>query len=134
MAPGLVEPASDSGSNLPVNKQLFPDGFKTSGQHEPIYSKIQPYEVFPKEIVGPTVWKKDDYQNKPEKWQHSFTESEISELGAAADAFLESQKPLTAITKVSCPNHAIDSYTLLTFLDQGLVPTSHCWTFTSKAP
>ena len=100
MAPGLVDPSPDGAANLPVNKQLFPDGYKTSGQHEPVYSKIQPYEAFPKEIVGPTVWKKADFQNNPEKWQHAFTDSEIAELGATADAYMASGKLLTAITKV----------------------------------
>lgn len=99
MAPGLVDP-SPAGTDSPVNKQLFPDGFKTSGQHEPIYSKIQPHESFPNEITGPTVWKREDYQHNPEKWQYSFTPSDIAELGATADAFMGSGKPLTAITKV----------------------------------
>lgn len=100
MALGLVDPSPAGTADSPVNKHLFPDGFKTSGQHDPIGSKIQPYEAFPKEITGPTVWKKQDYQHNPEKWQYAFSESEIAELGATADAFMESGKPLTAITKV----------------------------------
>ena len=104
MSPGLVD---DSAAWLEpqVNKDIFPDGYKTTGQLDPIYSLIQPYEKFPKEITGPTVWKAEDYKNSPEKWTHVFTADEIAELGAAADAFIQTGHPLTGMTKVrkACP-------------------------------
>lgn len=78
----------------------LPDGFKTSGQHEPIYSLIQPYENYPKEITGKTVWKAEDYKNNPERWTHAFSPEEIDEIGAAADKYIDSGLPLTAISKV----------------------------------
>ncbi|KAF4980919.1 hypothetical protein FZEAL_3176 [Fusarium zealandicum] len=82
-----------------VDRHVFPDGFKTSGQHEPIYSCIQPYEKFPKEISGQTAWKPEDYSESSSRWIHAFNEEEISEIGAAADKFIEFGLPLTAITK-----------------------------------
>lgn len=95
---------------LPKNEQaprsIFPDGIRTSGQHPPLYAALQPYQDFPKEITGPTVWKREDYINKPEAWVHIFTNEEIQELGEAADQFIERGAPLTAISKVHSSLHA----------------------------
>jgi Taurine catabolism dioxygenase TauD, TfdA family len=79
----------------------FPDGIKTSGQHPPLYEKIVPFSSFPKEITGPTVWNRDDYQTDPSKWVHRFTPSEIAELSAASDSFLANKTPLTGISKTT---------------------------------
>lgn len=100
MAPGLVESTAEFFEPAPANKTVFPDGFKTSGQQEPVYSVLQPYEKFPKEITGPTVWKAEEYKNDKEKWTHAFTEDEIAEISAAADNFIKQDFPLTGITKV----------------------------------
>lgn len=86
-------------ANIPLD--VFPDGLKTTGQHPPLYEHIHPFDKFPKEITGPTVWKPEDYSNSPEKWTHRFTEEEIEELSAAADGFLEAKIPMTGISKVS---------------------------------
>ena len=79
----------------------FPDGIKTSGQHPPLYEKIIPFSSFPKEITGPTVWNRDDFQNSPDKWVHRFTPAEIEELSTASDAFLANKTPLTGISKTT---------------------------------
>lgn len=100
MAPGLVENNAAWIKPPTVNKNIFPDGYKTSGQQEPIYSCIQPYESFPKEITGPTVWKAEDYKNNPEKWTYAFTNEDIAEIEEATDKFIDSGIPLTGITKV----------------------------------
>jgi hypothetical protein len=92
-------------STLPQNtapKSLFPDGLKTSGQHNPNYSQLTPPSHFPKEISGPTVWKAEDYRDHPERWTHVFSKEEIEELGSAADEFMRGGKPLTGMTKVGC--------------------------------
>lgn len=83
-----------------ASKAIFPDGIKTSGQCPPTYEQLVPYEEFPKEITGPTVWKKEDYENNPERWVHRFSEEEVTELSKAADDFLASGTPMTGITKV----------------------------------
>lgn len=101
MAPGLVENNASWLEPGSVNKNLFPDGYKTSGQQEPVYSCIQPYERFPNEIMGQTVWKPQDYKNNPEKWTYSFTDEDVAEISAAADKFMAAGLPLTGITKVS---------------------------------
>lgn len=102
MAPGLVETAP---SHLPASQEAklssFPDGLKTSGQHPPVYSQVQPYLEFPKVHAGPTVWTADDYRENPELWTHQFSLDEIFEISAAADNFIERGTPLTGISKVS---------------------------------
>ncbi|CAK7221288.1 hypothetical protein SCUCBS95973_004443 [Sporothrix curviconia] len=84
-------------------RSIFPDGIRTSGQHNPIYDQLQPYSAFPKEITGPTVWHKEDYEGKPERWVHRFSSDEIDELSATADAFIASGTPLTGIAKDNFP-------------------------------
>lgn len=108
MAPGALIPESTSASaaaelrikNHNAPKDIFPDGIRTSGQHPPVYDELKPYSAFPKEISGQTVWKKEDYENNPEKWVHPFTDEEVQELSDTADQFIESGTPLTGISKV----------------------------------
>lgn len=102
MATGTVESQAAFLEPAPVDTSIFHDGFRTSGQMDPIYSLIRPYEDFPQEITGPTVWRADDFRQSREKWTYSFTESEIAEIGAAADRFIAAGTPLTGITKVCC--------------------------------
>ncbi|KAL7275942.1 hypothetical protein RUND412_001099 [Rhizina undulata] len=84
---------------LPPSKQLL----KTSGQIEPIYSLLQQYSNFPKEITGPTVWKAGDYKDHPDRWTRAFSAEEIQEINAAADAFLDAGYELTDINKELFP-------------------------------
>ena len=109
MAPSLLESQPTAPHQLsnpsqkPVDRKIFPDGIKTSGQHPPLYDQIKPYSSFPKEISGETVWKAEDYKDNPERWVHVFNDDEIDELCAAADKFLADKTPLTGISKVSIP-------------------------------
>jgi hypothetical protein len=110
MAPGILAteaPSSNDGiarwkkaPNDQAPRSVFPDGIRTSGQHEPLSDLLRPYSDFPREITGPTLWNRDDYVNSPEKWTHAFTEEEIQELGEASDRFIEKGIPLTGISKV----------------------------------
>jgi hypothetical protein len=83
-----------------INRKIFPDGIKTSGQHPPIYDALRPYSHFPMEITGPTVWKAEDYTSNPERWIHDFNDEEIEELSVVADKFLADGIPLTGISQV----------------------------------
>ncbi|KAJ5627449.1 Taurine catabolism dioxygenase TauD/TfdA [Penicillium herquei] len=78
---------------------IFPDGLRTTGQHAPLYDHIVPFDKYPKQITGPTVWNPEEYRSNPEKWTHQFTPDQIEELSNAADAFLASKTPLTGISK-----------------------------------
>ena len=82
------------------SSEVFPDGIKTSGQTPPNYDQLKPYDAFPKEITGKTVWKGEEFKNNPEKWTHRFTPEEVQELSDTADAFIQSSTPLTGITRV----------------------------------
>jgi len=105
MAPSLLESLPTATTNLSnpsqnaVDRKIFPDGIRTSGQHPPLYDLLKPYSDFPKEISGETVWKAEDYANKPERWVHVFNDEEIAELSTAADKFVANKIPLTGISK-----------------------------------
>jgi len=104
MAPGAllqdeIHHSYRPGKNTSVSKEIFPDGIRTSGQHPPLYEKLRPYSDFPKQITGPTVWKKEDYINNPEPWTRPLTDEEIAELSDTADRFIESGTPLTGISQ-----------------------------------
>ena len=83
-----------------VDRKVFPDGLRTSGQHPPIASQLKSFEEFPIYITGRTVWKATDLAENPERWIHAFSYLELDELERAADAFLHSDVPLTSINKV----------------------------------
>lgn len=110
MAPSAIETIETSTVFTYDNpsKKLFPDGIKTSGQFDPNYDLLKPYEEFPKEITGPTVWKAEEYAKSPETWTHYFAEEELKELSDAADAFMASETPLTGITKVCSHGETFD--------------------------
>ena len=102
MAPALADALPTAPHNLSAPTDIFPDGLKTTGQHPPLYNHIAPFDKFPKEITGRTVWKSEDYRNNPEKWTYAFSPEEIEELSTASDNFLAAKIPLTGITKVCC--------------------------------
>jgi hypothetical protein len=107
MAPSLLEtqPTAphelSSAQHKVVDRKIFPDGIKTSGQHPPLYDKLRPYSDFPKEIRGESLWKPEDYVNNPERWVHVFSDEEIAELSDVADRFLANKSPLNGISKVT---------------------------------
>ena len=82
-----------------VDRSIFPDGIKTSGQHPPVYSALAHYSQFPLRVEGPTVWNAEEYREHPERWTHHFTADEISELSDAADAFAAAQLPLVGMSQ-----------------------------------
>lgn len=100
MAPALTDALPTAPHSLNAPLDIFPDGFKTTGQHEPLYDHIVPFERFPKQITGVTAWNPEEYRNQPEKWTHRFTPEQVAELSSAADAFMASKTPLTGISKV----------------------------------
>lgn len=102
MAPAVAESLPQPPLKLlSVSRDIFPDGIKTSGQHPPLYEKLKSFEEFPDEIKGSSVWKKEDYENNPERWVHRFSDEEVAEMSTAADAFIAAGTPLTGIAKVS---------------------------------
>ena len=122
MAPAVTESRPLPAHQLrPVSKDIFPDGIRTSGQHPPLYDRLRGFDEFPAQITGPTVWKKEDYTNNPERWVHRFSSREVDELGAAADAFLAAGTPLTGITKVGSLSYTL-RIRILTIKDNFRIP------------
>ncbi|KAJ5195314.1 uncharacterized protein N7498_008752 [Penicillium cinerascens] len=99
MAPALTDSLPTAPHNLSAPLDIFPDGLRTTGQHPPLYEQIHPFDEFPRQITGPTVWEAEDYRENLEKWTHTFTPDQVEELYTAADAFLASKTPLTGISK-----------------------------------
>lgn len=73
----------------------------TSGQHEPVPELLAPYSAFPKEIAGPTVWKREEFINDTSKWQHRWTPKLIAELEQSYEEFQARGVELPQINKVS---------------------------------
>ena len=100
-APGLCGFPRGLPRVTPIDREVFTDGLRTSGQHPPVEGQIKPYQSFPKSIQGPTVWRPADLAAHPEEWIHTFTKEELTELEDATDSYIASGTPLVAITKVS---------------------------------
>ncbi|KAI0020365.1 hypothetical protein F4780DRAFT_770691 [Xylariomycetidae sp. FL0641] len=86
-----------------VDRTVFPDGLKTTGQQPPLYDLIQPYSAFPKRIEGPTMWEAEDYADNPERWVYQFSGEELEQISSAADQFIATGNPITGITKETFP-------------------------------
>jgi len=82
----------------------------TSGQHEPVPELLAPYSAFPKEITGPTVWKREDFINDTSKWQHRWTPELIAELEQSYEEYKARGVELPQINKVSTGNPPISEF------------------------
>ncbi|KAK1526849.1 taurine catabolism dioxygenase TauD [Colletotrichum paranaense] len=54
-----------------------------SGQREPDYDLLQPFETMPEEISGSTVWVKEELSQKTGRWLYHFTEDQVKHVIAA---------------------------------------------------
>ena len=84
----------------PIDRKVFPDGLRTSGQHPPIENQLVHFEGFPRKINGSTVWKAQEMADDPQRWVHQWTETELQQLLGAVESFIDSGVPLTEISKV----------------------------------
>lgn len=100
VAPGLRGLPRGLPYHQPVDRKAFPDGLRTSGQHPPVESQIRPFEAFPTDITGPTVWEGRDIATRQDEWSHRWADGELNELLQAVDAFTISGIPLINISKV----------------------------------
>ncbi|BFZ54929.1 hypothetical protein PYCC9005_001966 [Savitreella phatthalungensis] len=85
----------------------------TSGQYDQLSETVTPYEQYPKQISGPTVWVRDDYQTHPERWVHWWTSEQLAEIEQAARNF---QATGASITDISKDNFVLASQELRDFL------------------
>lgn len=100
VAPGLRGLPDGLPRLLPVDRRLFPDGLRTSGQHPPIQGQLRPFEDFPTEITGPTLWEGKEMEKNTHKWIHQWTEPELHELLQATERFNAAGLSLAHIKKV----------------------------------
>jgi hypothetical protein len=55
----------------------------SSGQREPEYDLLVPYDDLPEEIKGPTVWTKEELEITPERWLRRFSDEEVEYIEKA---------------------------------------------------
>lgn len=55
----------------------------SSGQREPEYDFLAPYEEMPEIITGPTAWAKEELEASPGRWLRPFTEVEVDQIEQA---------------------------------------------------
>lgn len=74
-------------------------------------------------IDGAVAWSGNDMQQHPERWRFALTEPDIGELIEAAEAFLESSKPLATLATNSFPlpgmAATVDAWREMLILGQG---------------
>jgi hypothetical protein len=74
-----------------------------SGQMEPIYELLTPYDQIPKVIKGRTVWTKEELENDSSRWIRHFAASEIEEIEEAIRAFEAQKLPLADVNQSTFP-------------------------------
>lgn len=97
MAPVAVPVATEP--KAPATELVKP--LLTSGQHEPLFDTLTPYEQFPKELTGPTVWTKEEFETNPKAWKWRWTPEQIADLESAYDEWEKTGKSLPEINRVS---------------------------------
>ncbi|KAK4686742.1 hypothetical protein P7C73_g3388, partial [Tremellales sp. Uapishka_1] len=75
----------------------------SAGQTEPLAELIQPYNKFPKQVTGPTVWKREDFVDNPDQWKYTWTSEQIAALDGAYESFQKSGKNITEIRRATFP-------------------------------
>ncbi|KAL1406724.1 hypothetical protein Q8F55_006128 [Vanrija albida] len=75
----------------------------TSGQHEPIFDILTPYDQFPQEVTGPTVWTKEQFESDPKAWKWRWTPEQIADLEKAYVEWEATGKSLPEINRDSFP-------------------------------
>jgi len=94
--PNFVSTPSVASSSRPKN-------VLTSGQVEPDHSLLQPYSAFPKEITGPTVWTKEQFEDDPSLWKRRWSDEQIALLEEAYANFEATGRGLPEITRETFP-------------------------------
>jgi hypothetical protein len=55
----------------------------SSGQREPEYDLLVPYDDLPEEMTGPTVWTKEELEITPERWLRRLSNEEVEYIEKA---------------------------------------------------
>jgi Taurine catabolism dioxygenase TauD, TfdA family len=73
----------------------------SSGQREPVYSLLTPFEEMPETITGRTVWTKEELSADPSRWLYSFTPEETDEIEQAMRSVEQKGLGLAAVDKLT---------------------------------
>lgn len=91
---------------------IQPVEVRSQGQHDVLFDLVRPYGDFPREVSGPTVWRAEEFRERPGLWTKAWSEEHIKELEQAYDQFVQQDLPITLITKVCPPLNAAHVSTL----------------------
>ncbi|KIW47553.1 uncharacterized protein PV06_00243 [Exophiala oligosperma] len=71
----------------------------SSGQREPIYELLTPFQDLPREITGRTVWKKEELQKNPDRWIRHFSSNEVKQIEQAIQGVEEGKLLLAEVNR-----------------------------------
>lgn len=75
----------------------------SSGQREPEYDILTPYESMPKQISGRTVWTKEELVADTARWIRPFNELEIQHISTAVQNIESQNLDLPQISRSTFP-------------------------------
>lgn len=75
----------------------------SSGQREPEYGLLTPYESMPKQISGRTVWTKEELMADTSRWIRPFTDIEIRHIQTAVQTIESQDLDLSQINRSTFP-------------------------------
>ncbi|KIW56992.1 hypothetical protein PV05_05598 [Exophiala xenobiotica] len=71
----------------------------SSGQREPIYDLLTPFQSMPKEMTGRSIWTKEELQNEPSRWIRCWNSSEVKQIEQAIQHVEKQKLPLAEVDR-----------------------------------
>ncbi|KAI8235334.1 Taurine hydroxylase-like protein SAT17 [Colletotrichum sp. SAR 10_99] len=90
----------------------------SSGQREPEYDLLEPYESMPEAIVGRTVWTKEDLEADTSRWLRDFTPDEVTHIESAVHDIEKNNLQLSEVDKSTFILPTSFAYTLASVRDE----------------
>lgn len=75
----------------------------SSGQREPEYHLLVPFESMPNRITGRTVWAKEDIEKESSRWLRPFTQEEVEHVEKAIHHIESERLSLASVNRDSFP-------------------------------
>ncbi|KAF4932447.1 Taurine hydroxylase-like protein SAT17 [Colletotrichum fructicola] len=90
----------------------------SSGQREPEYDLLEPYESMPEAIVGRTVWTKEDLEADSSRWLRVFSPDEVTHIESAVHDIEKNNLQLSEVDKSTFILPKSFAYTLASVRDE----------------
>ncbi|KAI8265351.1 Taurine hydroxylase-like protein SAT17 [Colletotrichum sp. SAR11_239] len=90
----------------------------SSGQREPEYDLLEPYESMPEAIVGRTVWMKEDLEADTSRWLRVFTPDEVIHIESSVHDIEKNNLQLSEVDKSTFILPTSFAYTLASVRDE----------------